>query len=101
MLNCLKSVLPLEAIVPKYRRSLRCKICGKQFVGHYSRSICSDQCRAIAKRIVGRRASQKLRDNRRRPPQARKCRCCGGRFTSVEEVHALLLAKLQACCVAI
>ena len=82
MLTCLKPVLPLDAINPKYRRSLSCKICSKPFVGHYSRSLCADECRAIAKRIVGRRASQKLRDNRRRPPPARKCQCCGGRFTS-------------------
>ena len=85
MLNCLKAVLPLEAINPKYRRNLRCRICGKQFVGHYSRSLCSDQCRATAKRIVGRCASQKLRDSRRRPPQARKCQCCAGRFASIRK----------------
>ena len=33
MLDCLKPVLPLEAINLKYRRSRRCKICSKQFVG--------------------------------------------------------------------
>ena len=85
MLNCLKPILPLEAINPKYRQVIRCKVCGRQFVGHYSRSLCSDQCRAIAKRIVGRRASQKLRDNTRRPPPARKCGCCGGGFASVRK----------------
>ena len=29
----LKPVLPLEAIVPKYRQSIYCKICGRRFVG--------------------------------------------------------------------
>lgn len=84
MLNCLPETKPLEAIDPKYRRTISCKVCGTYFAGHYSRSLCSDECRTIAKRHVGRIASQKLRDSRSEPLGPRKCKHCKITFEPVK-----------------
>ena len=85
MLNCLKSILPLEAIDPKSRtessvQDLREAVCGAFFPKHLLGSV-PGHCEAH------RRPSRKpkLRDNRRRPLPAHECRCCGGRFTSLRK----------------
>lgn len=60
---------------------MECKICGKEFTpSKESKTICSDECRKIGKRINVKRYTQKKSNERQMMLGIRFCEVCGKEF---------------------